>query len=802
MKKDEFRFNENITPMELKDKAKEAISIYAPNKNVYRHIPFMNDGLLPSERRSLYAMYKDVKAMPNSNYKKLGLILGATMVYHPHGETNIYNTVVKLAQPWKNACEFVDGSGSYGNQVGDPAAAFRYLEARLSQFAYKCYFEDFSEDLVTMKAGYIEGIYEPEYLPARYPVALTKSCKAIGYGMYSQYPNYNFKEIVEFTLKLMDDPNYDTIIYPDIPNNCDIIDDGQFDEIRRTGKGSIRMKSKVNINYEENKIEVLSVPQGTDLDTISKKIVEMGKSGELIGFVDIHNISDKKNGKDAKKKKKKEKNSRLSIEILFKPGTDLQKNLELLFKKTTMVTTSSYDLTLVDDYKLRHYTIRTLLLDWITFRRDIKRRQINKQITKKMERKHILETLIFITNSKNGQETIKIATKSEDVSEFQRKLVSTFGISSLQAKAISRMSVTSFNKDAHRKYKEELEKLNNELEKLLVVTKSSKMIDDIIKGELREGIQLFARPRSSNIVSFGDSKFVQDTEHKIVLTKNDRIKKLDVGEKGVGFLEEGDKGKDLFTISNRSSLIVFDKRGNMSEIDVNDISSTPIDSGGVDLGTMIPVAGNIVTAFPKPEDEVEGKETYLVLTTKKGLSKKMCYKNIKKIRGTVIAIKLADDDELVSVDVLYGKKDMIIYTRDGGGVRISTDDIRECGRAAFGLSTIELAGDDEVIGTAIINKNHKYMLVVTSKGKMKKCTLSTFKTMKRKEPTLQLSRLEKNEYIVSVNSVKQSDKFMVYSQHIEQEFKVKDVPELTRQHAAKKMMGVKSGDRILDVVID
>ena len=201
MRKDEFNYKENLIPMELKDKAKEAISIYAPNKNVYRHIPFMNDGLLPSERRALYAMWKDVKAYPWNNYKKLGLVLGATMVYHPHGETNIYNTVVKLAQPWKNACEFVDGSGSYGNEMGDPASAFRYLEARLSQFAYKCYFEDFSEDLVDMKAGYIEGVFEPEYLPARYPVALTKSCKAIGYGMYSQFPNYNFKELVEFTVK-------------------------------------------------------------------------------------------------------------------------------------------------------------------------------------------------------------------------------------------------------------------------------------------------------------------------------------------------------------------------------------------------------------------------------------------------------------------------------------------------------------------------------------------------------------------------------------------------------------------------
>ena len=800
MRKDEFKFNENITSKELKDEARDAISIYAPNKNVYRHIPFMNDGLLPSERRVLYAMYKDVKAFPWQNYKKLGLVLGASMVYHPHGETNLYNTTVKLAQPWKNACEFVDGSGSYGNEMGDPAAAYRYLEARLSKFAYKCYFEDFSEDLVDMKAGYIEGIYEPEYLPARYPVALTKSCKAIGYGMYSQYPNYNFKELVEFTLKLMDNPNYDTVIYPDIPNNCEIIDDGQFDEIRRTGKGNFRMKSKVKVDYENYKIEILSVPQGTDLATITAKLVEMGKSGELVGFVDVHNMNDKRNNKS--KKKNKEKDAKLSIEVLFKTGTDLVKNLEIMYKKTTMIMTASYDLTLVDDYKLRHYTVRTLLLDWLSFRRDIKRRQINKKITKKMERKHILEVLIFITNAKNGQTTIKLATESENAEDFQKKLVSTFGISTLQAKTISKMSVTAFNKDSHRKYQEELKEINQDLEELLIITKSSKLIDGIIKDELKEGIELFSRPRSSEIVEFGDNKFIPDSDHKIVITKNNRIKKLEANTTGVGFLEDGDKGKDLFTVNNRSSILVFDKRGNMSEIDVNDISSTPIDSGGVDLGSMVTVAGNIVASFPKPPETIEDKETYIVLTTKKGLSKKLGYKNFKTIRGTVIATKLAEDDELVSVDVLYGKKDMVVYTREGGGVRISTDDIRECGRAAYGLSVIDLAGNDEVVGTTIINKNHKYILVVTNKGKMKKCTLSTFKTMKRKSPTLQLSRLEKNEVIVSVKSVKDSNKFMIYTQHVEQEFKVKDVPELTRQHPCKKMMGVKTGDKVIDVVIE
>lgn len=798
-KEDIGKFNENIKEMELKDKAYEAISVYAPNKNLYRHIPSMNDGLLPGERRLLFSMFYDIKAYPWANYKKMALAIGATMTRHPHGDVNIYNTAVKLARKWENACEFIDGSGSYGNIVGDEAASSRYLELRLSKFAYKCYFEDFDIDLMEMKPGFIEGVYEPEYLIPRYPVTLTKSNKSIGYGAYSQYPNYNFKELVEFTLKLMDDPSYDKLLYPDIPNNCEIVDDGQFDEIRRTGKGSFRMKSKVNINYEECKIEVLSVPQGTNLAAITEKVVEMGKSGELVGFIDVHNINDQRHNKS---KKKKGEEGKLSIEILFKPGSDLDKNLDLLYKKTTMLSTASYDLTLIDEYCSKHYTVRTLLLDWIAFRRDIKRRQINKKITKKMERKHILEVLIFITNEKNGKTTISLATKSENTEEFQSKLVSTFGISTLQANNIAKMRVTAFNKEAHRKYREELDEINKELDELLVITKSSKLIDNIIKDELKEGIELFSRPRSSDIVTFGESKFIPDSDHKIVITKNGRIKKLDAKVNGIGQLDDGDKGKDLFPVNNRGSILVFDKRGNMSNIDVNDISSTPVDSGGVDISTMVTVAGSIVTSFPKPPETIENQEVFLVLTTKKGLSKKLSYKNFQKIRGTVTAIKLADDDELVSVDVLFGKKDIVIYTKEGGAIRISTDDIRECGRAAYGIATIDLAGNDEVAGTAIINKNHKYIVVLTSKGKMKLCNLNQFKTMKRKSPTLQLTRLEKNEVVVCVKSVKLTDKVMIYTQFTENEFKVKEIPELTRNHPCKKMITLKNKDVVLELVVE
>lgn len=796
MKKSEVHFNEHIYTSELAKEAINAISIYAPNKNVYRHIPFMTDGLLPSERRVLYSMYKDIKAVPNGPYKKLALIIGMAMKYHPHGETNIYNTAVKLARDWKNAVKFIDGSGSYGNEMGDPAAAFRYLEAKLSEFSYDCYFKDFDEDLVAMKDGYIDGITEPEYLPAKYPVVLTKSCKAIGYGMYSEFPNYNFKEICEFTIKLIDNPNYDKIIYPDIPNGCDIIDDGQFDEIRKTGRGKFRMKSKVNIDYSNHKIQILSVPMNTDLDQIKSKIVEMGKSGELIGFHDIHIQNDKRNNK---RKKNKKETAKLSIDVIFKQGTDLDKALEIMYKKTSMMTSASYDLTLVDEYKLKHYNVRTLLLDWLAFRRDIKRREINKQITKKTERKHVLETLIFITNLKNGQTTIKLANQSEDVEEFRHKLIVEFGLSSLQASSVSNLSITAFNKSSHAKYVEEKEKIDKELEELLKISKSSKEVDKIIKKELEEGISKFSRPRSSNVVEFGESSFIPDTNHKIIITKDNRIKKLSSKEKGVGTLADGDKGKEMFTINNRDSILVFDKMGNMSEIQVNDINATPVDNVGINLSDMITVSGNIVTSFKKPTNE----DVFIVLTTKKGLSKKLAYKNIKKIRGTVSAIKLSEDDELVSVDLLLGEdKDMIVYTREGGGIRINTDDIRECGRAAYGLSVINLAENDEVIGTTMIDNKHKYILIVTNKGRMKKCTLSTFATMKRKSPTLQLSRLDKNEIIVAVKSVKSTDKFMVYTQYIEEEFKVKDIPELNRQHACKKIMGVRNGDRVIDIVIN
>ena len=333
----------------------------------------------------------------------------------------------------------------------------------------------------------------------------------------------------------------------------------------------------------------------------------------------------------------------------------------------------------------------------------------------------------------------------------------------------------------------------------MTLVKSSNQIDDIIKDELKEGIELFGKPRKSDVVKFDlNNNYVANTDHRIVITKNDMIKKLGKRNTSIGELEDGDKGKNMFLVNNRDSILLFDKKGNMSEVKVNDLTSTPEGSTGVKLSNIINVNGHIIGAFPKPKKE----STYVVLTTKKGLSKKLAYKNINKIRGTVVAIKLADDDELVSVDILSDEsKDMIVYTREGGGIRINSDDIRECGRAAYGLSVITLADGDEVIGTTMIDNKDKYILVITNKGRMKKCTLSTFETMKRKSQTLQISRLGKNEQIVYIKSVKNSYSFMVYTMFTEEEFKVKDIVELNRLHECKKVMKISSKDRVLDVVI-
>lgn len=791
--------NKNIVEKNISDECTESTNIYAANKNRMRHIPLVNDGLLPGERRAIYAMMYEKDLRYDKPYKKLPASVGAAIEYHPHGDSNIIDTICKLGQYWKNIQTLVDIPGNNGSEKGDDHAASRYLEAKLTKYTHKCYFEDFYPDIVDMKPAYNGFNMEPEYLPAKYPHILFKPTYAMGYGLMSSIPTYNFKEVCEFVLNLIEDPNYDTILYPDLPNGCDIIDDGQFDEIRRTGKGKFRMKAKVKIDEERSIIRIEAMPLMTSINNIIKspdvkgkkdsKIIELVKSGELTGYVDIHDRSTKNTA---------------AIEILFKPGTDLYANLSVLYKKGLIIKSLPILIKAInDELEVQHFTIRTLLLEWLNFRRDTKRREVNKGIVRKRERLHILNTLIFILQGKNGEKTLSIVKHSENTKEIQQKLMKEFNITSLQAKSIADMKLTAFSKSSLKSYKEEYQKLNEEVENLLKISKSSKKIDSSIKKELIEGIKLFGSDRKSNIVKFTDKKIIKDTDHVLVFTQFNKIKKLNANVESIGHFDQGDRPIEAITVNNKSSVLLFDQMGKVNKIDVADVISTDISNTGIPLSDMIDIHGKLIKVIPIPTKEQQEKlkldNIFIVMISKSGMIKKTSFSNFVNVKRDLTAAVLNNDDEIVDVKLINGNKQIIIYTAKGKGVRISTKDVKETGRISIGVKSIDLKDDDHVLGMNVIAKNDKYIFILTSKGRCKKCTLDTFAVMKRNTSPLVLSTLNNNEYIEHVSSASGKEKYTIYTSKDIYNILLADVPELTRLAQPKKMISLPVGDNIVNV---
>lgn len=800
--KDRIKYdcNKNIIEKNISDECMLATNIYAANKNRMRHIPLVNDGLLPGERRALFAMMFDKDLRYDKPYKKLPSSVGATIEYHPHGDSNIIDTICKLGQYWKNMQILVDIPGNNGSEKGDTHAASRYLEAKLTKYTHKCYFEGFYPDIVDMKPAYNGMNMEPEYLPAKYPHILFKPTYAMGYGLMSSIPTYNFTEICEFVLNLMDNPDYDRVLYPDLPTGCDVIDDGQFDEIRRTGQGKFRMKPKVTVDEERNVIRIESMPLMTNINQIIKskdpkgkkdsKLVELVKSGDLVGYEDTHDRSTAHTA---------------CIELLFKKGTDLYANLSVLYQKGILIKSLPILITAInDEYEVQNYTIRTLLLEWLNFRRDTKRREINKGIVRKKERLHVLNTLIFILQGKNGEKTLSIVKKAETSKEIQEALMREFNISSLQAKSISEMRISAFSKSSFKSYKEEYEKLEEEVRELLKISKSAKKIDKMIRKELEEGIKLFGSDRKSDIVSFTEKKIIKDTDHVLVFTHFNKVKKLSEDIDSIGHFDQGDRPIEALNVNNKDSVLVFDQMGKVNKINVADILSTDISNTGTPLSDMIEIRGKLIKVIPMPTEQQQAElnfdNVYIIMISKNGIIKKTPFSNFINIKRDLTAAVLSDGDEIVDARLINGNKQVIIYTANGKGVRISTKDVKETGRISMGVKALELKGDDHVLGMNVIGRKDKYIFVITSKGRMKKCTLDTFALMKRNMAPLVLSTLNKNEYIEFITSASGKEVYNIYTSKDFHNISLEEVPELTRLAQPKKMISMPTGDNIVDVV--
>lgn len=787
---EQYHGDRNIEITNIGDLCTEDMKIFGANTNLMRHIPGLPDGLKPGERRILYAMYHGLKSRPNKNTIKVARITGEVIgKYHPHGDGPVFETLVKLSQPWNNIQPLITGQGNFGSQTGKPAAAARYIEAKLSKYAYKCFFEDFDINFVNTKVTFLGNELEPEYLPARYPNVMINNTFGIGYGVSTGLPTYNLREVLELTLRLMDDPDLeDVTLIPDSPTGAHIIDEGQFKEISETGKGKFKMRGHIEVDEENNELIIRSLPLQVASNNIKADLIALHSENKIQGIIGIDDDSGSTKG--------------IKLHIRLKKEVDAVTIMHTIYTKTQMEKTFPVNFKLIDDYQDSDYSIPALLNSWIDFRRETKRIEYNYKLIEAKERQHILDIILLVLTGENGEKSLKVIRKAESRDDIIQYLMKSFKITSLQASTIADMRMATFSKDGINRLKKEKDDIDAKVKKYDKIIRSNKKVDIIIREELEEGIALFGAPRKSKVITITGEEKIRKTNHVVVFTMNGFVKKLPEDVTTIGLINQGDYPIEICQVNNTTDLLIFDETGKISKLPVHGIPNSVLSSEGEKLSNYCTIQGKITSIVPKPTIEVLDKikvPVYFVMVTKNGIIKKTSASNYTSIKNELLGLIVKDKDELKSVHLLTGDKDLLIYTNKGFGVRFSSGDIRETNRMSIGVKSIDLAKGECVIGMDIVNEKDKFLFVLTNKGTGKKCTLENFITMDRASKPLRIISLDSEEEVILIKTVKGTEKYKAYLKSSIEDINIENVMELPRLSKGRKLIGVRKGDVIIDI---
>ena len=720
---------------------------------------------------------------------KAGTISSNAMAYHPHGDAAMSELIVREGQYWNNNVMAIVPQGSYGNIRGDQAAAGRYAEACIGEYMIDCFFDDFDKYCVPMKMAYDGVSPEPEYLPAKYPhILFNPQISGIGFALASNIPPFNVTEVLNATIKLMRDSDAKILLIPDSPTGADIIDEGNFKEINKTGKSKLTMRATSNIDYQNNIITFTSLPLQMTTMQVIEKIIAL-KLPEICEIKDYT------------------KEGEVELQILLKSDANPDKILNTLYKKNTgLKMTYPVGITVIDDYAAYEYGVKDLLLEWIEYRRDIVRSMFlnNLQIT--MEKLHMNKVLLMVFNKDNIETTVKIAKNSSSRKDTIEKLMKRYKITSLQAATIADMHVYNFNEDSYNRYKEEKVKLEGELKDIKDRLKHSSRIDDFIIDQLQEGIKKWGRPRMSKIVKENDDdrKDIPNTDHLIGISESGYIKKLSLKDNtSIGIVGKENGNLTVMQINNRENILVIDSSGRVSKISVSAIPDMNYDDIGVEINRYFTSNGKIIALMKLPNMDIlksKDDDLCIIFITKFGLAKKVPISEFKKITDYKTGIALNPDDEVAAALFSFDKssKDCIICTNLGDGIRISISDIKTLGKQAKGVRQINLKEDEYVVNACKINPGKKLLFYVTSSGKLKLTEIKYFPVMQRKDDALALISLDKNETLIGISSVSKNDIAMIYRKNSEPvEISLKDIKVSTRIAKGEKMIKTPKGDKVV-----
>lgn len=803
MDNNEIRYdNQKIVDVEISDEIRKAFLDYSMSVIVQRALPDVRDGLKPVHRRILYAMY-DNNLYPTNPYRKCATTVGEVLGhYHPHGDASVYDAMVRLAQPFSMRHTLVDGHGNFGSIDGDPPAAYRYTESRLSKTAMRM-LDDIKKDTVDFAANFDDTSTEPTVLPSRFPNLLVNGSSGIAVGMATNIPPHNMKETVEGMCFLIDNPDAGVeeimqyIKGPDFPTGGIIMGAKGIREAYSTGRGKIYVRAKAEIvetRGDRFKIVVSEIPYSVNKARLITRIADLVKEKRLEGVADVQDYSDRRG---------------MHIEIVVKRDANAQVVLNNLYKMTDMQVTFGAILLALDDGVPKVLNLKEILQKYIDFQRQVVTRRTKFDLKKAQDRAHILEGLARAIDIVDEVIAAIRACKGGQ-SEAKQAIMEKFGFDDPQASAIVAYRLGQLAGLEIEKILHELDELHEKIRDFLDILSNEQRIDDIIKTEAREIADKYGDERRTQISAFSgdvdDEDLIPVEECILTLTEKGYMKRQTVdtykaqnrGGRGISGMSrrEEDVAKTMFACSTHDHILLFTNRGKVFKMKGYEIPESSRTSKGMNVVNLLPLEnGEQISAMVQVPKEEE--RTYLCMMTKKGVIKRTALDQYTHIRKTgIIAINLDEGDELSWVDITDGNRNLIVATHDGMSICFKEADARLIGRTARGVKAITLGEGDYVVGFAVEREGYT-LLTVSETGYGRKSEFGDYRIQSRGGKGLINYRTEQYGKVAMIAPVcDEDDVILISSDGIIIRTPAEQISTFLRPSKGVKVMRVNAGEKV------
>ncbi len=792
----------NVLPVDLSQEMQRSYIDYAMSVIVQRALPDARDGLKPVHRRILFAM-DEAGNTPDKPYKKSARVVGDVLGrYHPHGDMAVYDAMVRLAQDFSMRMMLVDGHGNFGSVDGDPPAAPRYTEVRLTRVAQEL-LRDLDKETVDFRPNFSEEFEEPVVLPARFPNLLVNGSSGIAVGMATNIPPHNLGETIDGVIHLIDHPDatnrdlMDFIKGPDFPTGALILGHQGIREMYETGRGSIiqRAVAEIEVHQGRSRIIVTELPYQVNKARLIERIAELVRDKKIDGITDLRDESDR-TGMRIAIEVRRDQNPKVLLNQLYK-HTALQQNFGAIM------------LALVDGQP-RLLRLKDILEVYLRHQREVITRRSRYELNKAEERAHILLGLRIALD--HLDQVIALIRASRDAETARNGLMESFGLSERQAQAILDLRLQRLTQLERSKIDEEFEELQKTISYLRALLASDEMLLGVIKQELGEMRRKYADERRTQIVQatgdLQDEDLIADEPCVVTLTHQGYVKRQPVDvyraqhRGGRGITGTGTKAEDfverIFATRTHYWLLFFTDRGRVYRVKVHEVPEAGRTARGTAAVNLVNLASDeqITATITLSGEQDEG---YLFMITRFGTGKKTPIDDYASIRANgLIAIGLDDQDALIGVHHTTGDEEVVLVTHQGMAIRFSEQDVRSMGRQARGVRGIRLGPDDYVVGTAVTDQGSD-LVVATNRGMGKRTAFQQFRAIGRGGKGVRaISLTHRNGYVAAVRSVNDDDNLMLVSaQGIIIRLSVAELPRYSRASQGVQLMRLDPEDELV-----